>query len=66
MAKEPTYSDVAEKAGISPSYAHQIISGARKPPLHIALRIFDATGFKFGGLDGLSKRDIEAVRKAAA
>lgn len=32
----------------------------------MAIRIYDATGLKFGPLVGLSKREIEIVRKAAA
>jgi hypothetical protein len=42
------------------------MNGARIPPLGLAIRIYDATGLQFGGLAGLSKREIETARKLAA
>lgn len=66
MATPLSYTELAEKASISPSYAHQILSSVRVPPLPLALRIYDATGLQFGGLVGLTKREIETARKMAA
>lgn len=66
MASITSYTELAEKAGISPSYAHQIMNGKRVPPLPLAVSIYDATGLQLGGLKGLSKREIEAARKIAA
>ena len=60
---EPTYNDIAAKAGISRSYACEIVNGKRRPSLATALRIYDATGLRFGQLAGLGKRDIEAARR---
>jgi transcriptional regulator with XRE-family HTH domain len=66
MATTISYTELAQRAEISPSYAHQIMNGKRKPPLPVALVIYDATGLQFGGLHGLTKREIEAARKIAA
>ena len=65
MAEPLTYTELAEKASISRSYAHEIMSGRKSPPLPIALQIFDATGLQFGAITGLSKREIETARKMA-
>lgn len=61
-----TPTELSTATGISVPYASQILSGKRKPPLPVALSIYDATGRQFGGLTGLSKREIEAARKIAA
>jgi hypothetical protein len=45
------------------SYAHELIVGQRKPPLPMALQIYDATSLKLGPLEGLTKREIELARK---
>jgi transcriptional regulator with XRE-family HTH domain len=66
MATNISYTELATRAGISTSYAHQIMNGKRKPPLPLAITIFDATGLQFGGLEGLTKREIDAARKIAA
>ena len=66
MESPLAYTELAAKAGISQSYAHQIVNGVRKPPLQLALRIYDATGRQFGALTGLTKREIDAARKVAA
>ena len=65
MANDISYSEVATLTGISSSYAHQIVSGKRRPPLKVALQIYDATGYKFGGLAHLSVEEIDTARKAA-
>jgi transcriptional regulator with XRE-family HTH domain len=65
MASPLTYTDVAAKADISPSYAFEIVNGTRIPPLSMALRIYDATGCQFGPIEGLTKREIETARKMA-
>lgn len=61
-----SYRELAEKAGISLSYATQILDGSRKPSLDMALRIYDATGLQFGILEGRSKDTIEDLRPKAA
>lgn len=59
------YAQLARQAGISLSYAHETISGKRKPSLEMAVRIYDATGVRYGPLIGLTKREIDTVRKVA-
>lgn len=66
MTGSLTYTELASKAGISPSYAHQIMNNARIPPLALALQIYDKTGLQYGPLSGLTKREIETARKIAA
>lgn len=66
MAESLTYTELAAKAGISNSYAFEIINGTRKPSLATAVKIYDATGLQFGALVGLSLSDIEAARRIAA
>ncbi len=61
-----TYSELAAKADISPSYAFEIMHSGRRPKLATALKIFDATGLRFGPLDGLDEGGIEVARQMAA
>lgn len=56
---------VIVKLGVSKSYASQIVAGVRAPSLSLALRIFRATGMKFGPLVGASQAEIEALEKLA-
>ena len=58
-----TPTELAKAAEISVPYAWQIVNGKRPPSLEMALRIFDATGQKFGALDGLTASEIAAARK---
>ena len=53
----------ARKAGISPTYAFEIKTGMKRPPLETAARIFAKTGQKFGILahPAINPRDIQAV-----
>ena len=62
-----TYTDLAFKAGISPAYASQLLSGKRKcASLDMALRIYDATGLQLGALANLTAREIETQRNLMA
>ena len=65
-----SYKDLAEKAGISLSYATQLLSEdpeqRREPSLGMALKIYERTGEQFGILKGMNPEHIEALRKAAA
>lgn len=56
---------IVELGGVTPAYARMLIAGTRRPSLALALRLYDGTGRQFGPLDGLTKREIEAVRKMA-
>ncbi len=68
MTLSPT--ELAERAKISVPYASQLLSGdpaqRREPSLGMALRIYEATGLQFGILKGLTTKQIEPLRKAAA
>jgi hypothetical protein len=51
----------ANKAGISPSYAFQIETGAKPVNLEMAGKIYSRTRRKFGPLASASNRDCAAV-----
>ncbi len=58
--------DLAGKLNVSVAYASQLLSGARKPSLELALRLFDASSVKLGPLAGASDKEIATLRKLAA
>jgi transcriptional regulator with XRE-family HTH domain len=58
--------DLAGKLNISVAYASQLLSGARKPSLELALRFFDLAGVKLGPLVGATDEEIATLRKLAA
>lgn len=69
-----SYKELAECAGISESYATQLLSTdpaqRRTPSRDTALKIFDKTGVQLGFLSGLSAADaatmLELEKKARA
>jgi transcriptional regulator with XRE-family HTH domain len=58
--------DLAEMIGVSVAYASQLLSGARKPSLELALKYFDSAGVRLGPLVGASDAEIATLRKLAA
>lgn len=54
---------LSQAVGISVPYASQIISGDRVPPQATALRIFRATGERFGALKGATEAEIKVLEK---
>ncbi len=58
--------DLAGKLNVSVAYASQLLSGARKPSLELALRLFDTGGVKLGPLAGATDEEIATLRKLAA
>lgn len=58
MQKAPRPSDLVSKAGISMSYASEIIGGARTPSRPLAIHIFQTTGWRHKVLYGLSEEEI--------
>lgn len=60
-----SYKELAERAGISESYATQLLSGSRGASLPKALEIYDKTGLQFGILRGLPAETIEQLRPKA-
>lgn len=61
-----SYKELAEKAGISLSYAAQLLNGERGASLTTAFKIYDKTGLQFGVLKGLSQETIADLRRQAA
>jgi transcriptional regulator with XRE-family HTH domain len=53
--------ELAEAAGISKSYASEILSGARAPARSLAIHIFRETGWRHTLLDGLSDEQIDVL-----
>lgn len=51
--------------GVPKPYASQIARGVRRPSLRLAVKIFQATGLRFGPLVGLSEKDIAAASRIA-
>ncbi len=60
-----SYKELAERAGISESYATQLLGGKRGASLTVALSIYDKTGLQFGILKGLPAKTIEQLRPKA-
>lgn len=66
MAK-PTPTELAKAADISVGYASMLLSGERDScSLATALKIYDATGLRFGFLTGLTPKEIEPLRRQLA
>lgn len=68
MQDEPQMrpTDLSAKIGVSVAYASQLLSGARKPSLELALRYFDAAGVRLGPLVGATDEEITTLRRLAA
>jgi len=49
------------KLGLKKSYAYALASGARKPPLELALQIHDATGAKLGALANATDEQVAVL-----
>ncbi|WP_141134035.1 helix-turn-helix domain-containing protein [Sphingopyxis indica] len=58
---KPKTSVLARDAGISPSYASEVLSGTRKPSRALAIRIFRKTGWRHPLLDGLTDEQIDTL-----
>lgn len=63
--KKETLSAFAERAGISVSYAHELVNHKKQPDVVKAADIFRRTGKQFGILDGASTRDANVLVKLA-
>ena len=51
-------SALVEELGISASYASQVLSGARRAPWDVSLRVFRVFGVRIGVLAEMSDEDI--------
>lgn len=56
-------SELAKQAGISKSYASEILSGKRAPSRPLAIHIFRNTGWRHDLIDGLADADIAALER---
>lgn len=63
METLPGYNELAEKAGISRSYANEIIKGRRNPRRPLAIHIFRATGWKPKSIAELSDEQIDMLEQ---
>ena len=54
----PTARRICDEAGISPSYAHMILSGERRPSRPLAIHILRRTGWRHPILEGLTDEQI--------
>lgn len=61
MDKPLKPSELAEQAGISPSYASMILSGARVPPRTLAIHILRTTAWRHPVLADLSDAQIDML-----
>ncbi len=58
---KPTTSELARKAGISKSYASEILGTARKPSRPLAIHIFRSTGWKHDLIADLSDEQMDVL-----
>jgi transcriptional regulator with XRE-family HTH domain len=58
-----TPTNLARAAGISVPYASQILSGVKTPPAATAIRIFRATGQRFGAISDATEDEIAVLER---
>jgi transcriptional regulator with XRE-family HTH domain len=58
---DTTPTDFADKAGISISYASELLRGKRTPGARLAIDIFRRTGRRFGVVTLATDADIDAL-----
>lgn len=63
MESTPTPSEFAKAAGISVSYACELLTAKRTPSQRLAVRIYRRTGRKFGSIAGATDADIDALER---
>lgn len=64
----PTARQLCDATGISPSYAHMILSGERKPARALAIRFYRAIGWRHACIAELTDEQIamlEQIEQAA-
>lgn len=60
---KPSTSELAEKAGISKSYASEIVNGKRPPSRGLAIHIFRQTGWKPEPIAMLTDAEIDDLER---
>lgn len=63
MAEALTPAVLKDAVGISPSYAHMILSGERTPAMPLAITIFRKTGRKFGPISQATDEEIDVLER---
>lgn len=63
MDEQPEYLKISAAAGISPSYAHEILSGKRTPSRPLAIAIYRKTGLRTAPIAKLTDAEIELLEK---
>lgn len=63
MDNAPGTMELAEKAGISKSYASEIANGKRDPSRSLAIHIYRTTGWKPSPISALSEPDIDMLER---
>jgi len=58
MTEAPSTGQLADKAGISVSYASEIVNERRKPSRSLAIHIFRKTGWRHASIADLSDEQI--------
>lgn len=65
--EKPTPTELSKAAGISLGYASMLLNRKRETcSLTKALQIFDTTGLQFGLLKGMTREEIEPLRRQIA
>lgn len=60
--EKPSYSELATKAGISRSYACEIL-GEKQPSRPLAIHIYRTTGWKHPLIEGLSDEQLSMLEQ---
>lgn len=61
MERKPGTMELADLAGISKSYASEIVNNLRRPSRPLAIHILRRTGWRHPLLDGLSDEQIATL-----
>lgn len=61
MSNKPRTQELADRAGISKSYASEILSGSRVPKLPLAIHIMRSAGWRHPVLDDLTDEQIAVL-----
>lgn len=61
MQDAPKTAELADKVGISLSYASEIVNDVRNPSRPLAIHIFRKTGWRHKVLDGLTGEQLDVL-----
>lgn len=61
--EKPKTSELARDAGISASYASEVLSGIRRPSRPLAIHIFRKTGWRHSLIADLSEEQIAVLEQ---